>query len=402
MPSAASAVAALPAPVLLSSASDGSAFAVCVLTPQWRHKADSEPPPTAAELDAGDVLVAVGRGDGSIDVRSVLTGQVVHRLIAHKMSVIDLVTTPYDFCGSTPAQEAGASVADDARAPQRTTNELLSPLPLGVTSTVPLVVPASGVLAAGIASQVLQAAAAPASAIAADDEDEEDDAATPGVAASTARNTHSDLPPPRSLAPMKSQQQLESRRRAWSHDRSSFAGQLADPVYHGSGGMSRRKWQTRSSRPPLSFGSGSVFKPPTLLSVGRDGTLRSWDVVSGKQKAAAHHGAPVWTLVAYGPRVYTGGADGRIRVWSARTGRAVASFHVRRQVVCLAVIGETVLAGTNNGNLVCIDAITGEQLWVKKLFRDRCAVRRLVLDCAATRVVAVSQFGSLASIDLEL
>lgn len=409
----------------LSDGAEGSAFAVSVLTPLWRNKPDSAPAPTLSDIDPNDVLVATGRGDGSIDVRSLVKGDTVHRLFAHKMTVIDLATTPYEFCGAAPGlSQLGLQISsppvacppDCSAAPQRVITGLLSPPAQGgVADTF---VPKACDSATCTASLV---AAAPASAVPSEDEGTEDendeeegsDDAAAGAASSASSSSstrrrrrripahaqaHREvLPPPRSLAP-----HSRTRQRARSHDRSDVLMMRRAGAFTGwqSAGV-RQGWSSSgSSRPPLSFGEDSAFKPPTLLSVGRDGTLRSWDVVSGKQKATAHHGAPVWTLVAYGPRVYTGGADGRIRVWSARSGRAVASFHVQRQVVCIAVVGETVLAGTNNGNLVCIDAVNGDQLWVMKLFRDRCAVRRLVLDCAAHRILAVSQFGSLASIDL--
>lgn len=67
---------------------------------------------------------------------------------------------------------------------------------------------------------------------------------------------------------------------------------------------------------------GLAFHPTErrLASVGADGRLRLWDVVSGEQLLQLGAGGPSFTSVTFdtrGERVAAGGADGAVRVWSA-------------------------------------------------------------------------------------
>jgi len=141
--------------------------------------------------------------------------------------------------------------------------------------------------------------------------------------------------------------------------------------------------------------------PSLLLSAGRDGTVRAWDPATGAEVRRLCHGAPLWSLTAYADRVVSAGADGRTCVWSAEDGRLLRVLRVPRQAVCCAMLGSTVLVGTSRGELVCFDAPSGRTLWSARLFRDRCAVRRVVVDTAAGRVLALSQFGTLRTLPLD-
>lgn len=154
------------------------------------------------------------------------------------------------------------------------------------------------------------------------------------------------------------------------------------------------------SAAPAASSSASLAHYPTLLSGGRDGTVRAWDVSTGRETARARHGAPVWSLTAYGDRVFSGGADGRVVVWSAFNGTSLVELRVPRQAVCVCPFGTTVLVGTSQGFLVCFDSGSGERIWTSRLFRDRCAVRRVVVDPAGCRLIVVSQFGALRTISL--
>ncbi len=121
---------------------------------------------------------------------------------------------------------------------------------------------------------------------------------------------------------------------------------------------------------PATACSSSIARYPTLLSAGRDGTVRAWDVSSGRETARVRHGSPLWSLSAYGDRVFSGGADGRVVVWSAHTAAPLVELRVPRQAVCVCPFGTTVLVGTSQGFLVCFDSRSGERIWTSRVFRE--------------------------------
>jgi len=93
----------------------------------------------------------------------------------------------------------------------------------------------------------------------------------------------------------------------------------------------------------------------TLVSVGKDGTLRFWGADGEPRRTVAAHDDEV-NAVAVSPdggRVATGGDDGRIRLWDAATGDAGPTLVAGDKVVALQFSGDgrTLYAGLDKGHL---------------------------------------------------
>ena len=74
-----------------------------------------------------------------------------------------------------------------------------------------------------------------------------------------------------------------------------------------------------------------VYDPDgkTVISVGTDGTLRTWDPNNGKAiKVIRGHRGAVRCVAAHpeGKLVVTGGADKTVRVWELGSGKAVKTL----------------------------------------------------------------------------
>lgn len=80
--------------------------------------------------------------------------------------------------------------------------------------------------------------------------------------------------------------------------------------------------------------NGLAFSPDghTLYSVGDDGTLRIWDVATGRELRSikAHEGRALsLSLSGDGTRLATGGEDGIVRIWDATMGKPMRELRVR-------------------------------------------------------------------------
>ncbi|HEY7315874.1 MAG TPA: protein kinase [Gemmataceae bacterium] len=115
---------------------------------------------------------------------------------------------------------------------------------------------------------------------------------------------------------------------------------------------------------------GAVVSPDGrfLVSSGRDGTLRLWDLESGQERGRlVGHSGEVWGLAwsADGRHIVTGGDDGSVRLWDARTGeqRLHCPGHQGRVwSVVLSADGRRALSGGQDRTIRLWDLTTGQEL----------------------------------------
>lgn len=106
----------------------------------------------------------------------------------------------------------------------------------------------------------------------------------------------------------------------------------------------------RGAVPAIAFAAGGR----QLWSVGADGTLRAFDVQSGRQlwQQSAHDGEVLALAIGPQGRAATGGSDGRIKLWAADGKPVVTSPAVGEWVYALAFAdADTVLGGDWQGRL---------------------------------------------------
>ncbi|CAG9461456.1 unnamed protein product [Pedinophyceae sp. YPF-701] len=78
-----------------------------------------------------------------------------------------------------------------------------------------------------------------------------------------------------------------------------------------------------------SQGFASPTEPHLLFSSSCDGTVRSWDLRSGKQaeRFAGQPGQPLWSFaVGRGGQLVAGGGNGEVLIWDRRRGKRAACF----------------------------------------------------------------------------
>jgi WD40 repeat protein len=101
-----------------------------------------------------------------------------------------------------------------------------------------------------------------------------------------------------------------------------------------------------------------------------DGTIRKWDLISGKEVRAWSAGCENVNDLALSPdgrRLLSGGADGIARVWDAETGKELAHFggHVRSvMAVAWSPDGKVAASGSQDRSVRAWDAATGKELAV--------------------------------------
>ncbi len=111
----------------------------------------------------------------------------------------------------------------------------------------------------------------------------------------------------------------------------------------GGGGLLSRLWPSRAGAAPHFEGHGRAviavaFDPAgtQLLSAGMDGTLRLWEVRSGKEvrRFVGHKmGVTAAALSPDGKRALSGGMDHSVRLWDVTTGQELHRFEDHTEVV---------------------------------------------------------------------
>ncbi|MGH6922916.1 MAG: caspase family protein [Propylenella sp.] len=112
-----------------------------------------------------------------------------------------------------------------------------------------------------------------------------------------------------------------------------------------------------------------TFSPDGRLAVTcNDSQVRVWDVESGTllRIIRAHSGFA--RSVAVGPdgqTAFSGGDDGSVKFWNLASGRLIRTYDAGSPVYSVAVVpdGRTVLAGTLNGAVISWNAASGQRLW---------------------------------------
>jgi WD40 repeat protein len=104
------------------------------------------------------------------------------------------------------------------------------------------------------------------------------------------------------------------------------------------------------------------------LSAGRDGTLRLWDLATGKElhRCEGHVGGVVGLAVSADGRVLSGGHDHAVRLGDVETGRELKRFTGHTDVVwCVAFSpdGRQALSYGKDCTIRRWDLETGEELW---------------------------------------
>jgi WD40 repeat protein len=117
----------------------------------------------------------------------------------------------------------------------------------------------------------------------------------------------------------------------------------------------RTKQQTQSLKGDWGFGGGLSFFPDglRLMNAGSDGTIRIWDVDTGRQVDAfvSEPGGDFASLFAGGRRILSEGVTRYLSVWDAN--QTILDMHGADEVYSLAFSpdGNLLLSGGNDGNL---------------------------------------------------
>jgi WD40 repeat protein len=104
------------------------------------------------------------------------------------------------------------------------------------------------------------------------------------------------------------------------------------------------------------------------LSAGRDGTLRLWDLATGKElhHFEGHAGGVVGLAVSADGRALSGGHDHTVCLWEVETGRELKRFTEHTDLVwCVAFSpdGRQALSSAKDCTIRRWDLETGEELW---------------------------------------
>jgi WD40 repeat protein len=109
----------------------------------------------------------------------------------------------------------------------------------------------------------------------------------------------------------------------------------------------------------LSVAFGMLDGQPVVVSGGFVGTVRVWDLASGARLAEPMRGSEMGVLsVAVGtldglPVTFSGGQDGFVRAWDA-AGAAVSSVYVGSRVRSLAIAGPRMVAVAGDRGLLLL------------------------------------------------
>jgi DNA-binding beta-propeller fold protein YncE/HEAT repeat protein len=153
-------------------------------------------------------------------------------------------------------------------------------------------------------------------------------------------------------------------------------------------------WETASGKLVSSLGQGHKdlllkgalsHEGKRLATGSMDGTVKVWDVASGKEAASVgNHGGQVWH-VAFRPdgkQAASGGTAGAVLVWDPDTGKE--SFRLdlgshRTHALAYSPDGKFLATGTNNAQVIVWEAETGRRL-VSMRIHDTCSAVRFSPD----------------------
>ncbi len=108
-----------------------------------------------------------------------------------------------------------------------------------------------------------------------------------------------------------------------------------------------------------------------IISGSSDGTIRIWDILTGKQIAIYEgHAGGVTSVCATDDKIISGSSDGTIRVWDILTGKQIAiciiDIKYRRGINSVCVTGNKIISGSEDDTVRVWDILTGEPIAIYK------------------------------------
>ena len=101
----------------------------------------------------------------------------------------------------------------------------------------------------------------------------------------------------------------------------------------------------------------------TIVSNSNDGTIKLWDVQTGKCIKTLHgHGCTIYA-VAFSPNgliVASSSHDGNIRLWEAQTGESIRTLRSHRPYEGMNITNVKGLTGSQKATLMALGATEGE------------------------------------------
>ncbi len=139
------------------------------------------------------------------------------------------------------------------------------------------------------------------------------------------------------------------------------------------------------------------------VSGGSDGTLRIWDLATGKQLHAltGHHGrVEAVAISADGQRAVSGGSDGTVRIWDLATGKQLHTLTGHGdwvQAVAVSADGQRAVSCGDDGTVRVWDLDTGEEY---ARFTSENRATCLAATLPSTRVIVGTSTGTVHLLEL--